>query len=694
MELKNLLRPQSVAVVGASEKLGFGRDATENLRKGDLGEQLYLVNPRRDTVLGQKCYASLKDIGKPVDLIVICTPLQTVNGILKEAAELGCKAAVVYASGYSEAGEAGKKAQQELKEVAEKYDMAVCGPNCGGFINNVDGVFAFGLLMPERRGKGNIGLVSQSGQVCSLLASVSYLNFSYAISSGNNAVIGVEDYLEFLVEDEATEVIAVYLEGIKKPEKFVKILAKAAKLRKPILALKVGASEKARQTTTAHTGSLAGSDASFTALFKKFGVVRVDDMEDMVNTCLIFSVLNKKAGKGNLAILNVSGGEAAISADVCQNQNVKLADLSEETLKTIQNMLPGYATPNNPLDMTATLVIEQDKYEAAVRTIIQDENVGMVAMGHNPDEKIKERDRKVDFGFAEILCRILEENNKPIVLLPGMSRKRDLELREYYAERHIPILDNPKYGLSALRRYMEFCSYNPEERTLETVAGKARGTTRQILSEHESKEILIQHNIPVPKEEIAKSKEEAVEIAERFGYPLVMKIESAEIPHKSDVGGVRLNITNREEAGEAYDSILENVKKHKPEAAINGILVQQMLPKGTELIVGVTKDAQFGPMVLVGFGGVLTEVFKDAAVYPAPLNKGEALEMIHSLKISTLLKGYRGSKPLDTDALAELIVQVGDLTARYETDIKELDMNPVFIYESGVAAADALIVKE
>lgn len=302
MNVKDMLCPKSVAIVGASEKSGFGRYTTDNILKGDLGEEVYLVHPKREEVFGHKCYKTLTDIGKPVDLVILCTPMNTVNGLLREAGDIGAKGAVVFASGYSEAGEEGKIAQRELAEIAEEFDMPICGPNCGGFINNEKGVFAFGLRMEERKKKGNIGLISQSGQICSMLATIPYLHFSYLISSGNNAVVGVEDYLEYLVDNDETKVVAVYLEGVKKPKQFVRILAKAAKKRKPIVALKVGLSAKAQQTTTAHTGSLAGSDATFDALFKKYGVIRVDDMEDLMETCLMFSILDKKVSSGQIAI--------------------------------------------------------------------------------------------------------------------------------------------------------------------------------------------------------------------------------------------------------------------------------------------------------------------------------------------------------------------------------------------------------
>lgn len=693
MRVGAMLCPKSVAVIGATEKGGFGRRAVENLMSGNCGDNLYLVNPRRDSVLGKKCFKSISEIGKQIDLAVICTPMAAVNGILREAGECGAKAAVIYASGYGESGEAGKLAQKEIVEIAKQYDMAVCGPNCGGFINNVDGIYGFGLDMHGRRAGGNIGLVSQSGQMCSMMASIPYMHYSYLISSGNCAVTGVEDYMEFLVEDKSTKVVAAYIEGITKPAKFVEILQKAARMRKPLVVLKVGSSEKAKQATTAHTGSLAGNDAAFDALFAKYGVIRVNDMEDLLETCLMFSILEYKAPVSSIGIMSLSGGEAAIFADACKANNVLLADTEESTKDKIRAMLPDFATVNNPLDMTSTLVNELDCYKASVRAMINDKNVGLLAMGHNPAEKVPDDERYIDFGFAESLAEITKEAGKPIVILSGLSRKRDPELRDLYAENHIAMVENPKYGLSAIRRYLEFSRYNAEERSLEAaVADKKLSGSSRILSEHESKELLKRYGVPVPKEILMESEDQMDFVISEIGFPMVMKIESADIPHKTEAGGVTLGIKTAEEARQAFREILANAKSYKPDARINGVLAQQMLPKGTEIILGINRDPQFGPMVLVGLGGVFTELFKDCALYPAPLNHKEAMEMIRSLKAFPLLNGYRGSKPLDIEALAQLLVQLGQLAVERKDSLKELDMNPVFVYEKGVYAADALIV--
>ena len=695
MDIKRMLCAKSVAVIGASEKRGFGRKAVENLMKGSLGEELYLVNPGRDQVFGKKCYKSIRDIGRNIDLAVFCTPMMAVNGLLREAGECGVKGAVVYASGYSESGEDGAKAQQELREIAAEYGMAVCGPNCGGFINNENGLFPFGLDMAEQKSDGNIGLVSQSGQLCSMLAAVPHIHFSYLISSGNCAVAGVEDYLEFLVDNEATKVVAMYLEGITNPEKLLNVLSKAARLRKPVVVLKVGSSKKAQQATTAHTGSLAGNDAAFDAVFKKYGVIRVNDMQDLIETCLLFSILDKRLPVDSIGIMSLSGGEAAIFADACSAAGVELGELTEETKSRIRELLPDFASVNNPLDMTSSLVRNLESYSSSVRCLISDENIGLVAMGHNPDEKIPEDERIVDFGFAHCLAEINREVEKPIVILSGFFRKRDMELREFYASNHIAMLEEPKYGLSALKRYMEHSKYDPSKRSLTPACTRSAspGVKTTVLSEHESKLLLREHGITVPGEIVVAEPSQVSPAADKLGYPLVMKIDSPDVPHKTEAGGVRLGISCREEAERAFAEIIDNVRRYKPDARINGVLMQQMLPKGTEMILGITRDPQLGPMLLVGLGGVFTELFKDCALYPAPLGYDEAMEIISSLKAYPILSGYRGAGPLNVDALAKMMVQLGRLAVERE-DIKELDINPVFVYENGVSAADALIVME
>jgi acyl-CoA synthetase (NDP forming) len=543
--------------------------------------------------------------------------------------------------------------------------------------------------------------LAQSGAVALQLMNIDYMNISYSVSSGNNAVVDIVDYLEFMVDDEYTNVIALYLEGVRDAERFTQVLAKAAQKRKPIVMLKSGISAKGQRAAAAHTGNLAGSSATFDALFERFGVIRVYDMEELLSTSLLFSSLKNLPEQGTFAIMNLSGGDTVISADLAYLYNIELPDFHAETLAKLRELLPDYATPNNPLDMTATLAYDPERYRQTLRTVMADPSIGMVLVGATIPEQLTPANRMQQLSRINGILDVAKEpGSKPIGLLSSISGKRAAEIREMCYEAHVPILPCPKYSFSSLKSLTKFINYNPHAVTMEVAvlsdadkAGKENLEVRT-LSEHESKELLRQYGIPVPKERVVKSETELVASLETIGYPAVLKIDSPDVPHKSDVGAVKLNIKSETDALAAYKEILANVAAHKPEARINGVLVQQMLPKGLEAIVGISRDDQFGPMVLVGLGGVFVEVFKDAALKPIPLSKKEALEMIDSLKAAPLFKGYRGAEVLDLDALAEVIVSVARLAADKRAEIRELDINPLFVYPQGkgVGVADALVV--
>lgn len=701
MNVQSLFKPKTVAVIGATDKPGFGSTSCKNLLNSNLGDNLYFVNPNRSDVMGKKCYSKISNIPVPVEMIVVCTPRHTVNSVLEEAANNGCKAAVVYASGYNEMGGDGIQAEKELIEVAEKYDIALCGPNCAGFVNTVDKLWAFGLSLDElNKDGGNIGLIAQSGQVCLELMNVNYLGYSYVVSSGNNSVLDIVDYLDFMIDDPDTKVISLYLEGVKEPDKFTQVLAKAAKKRKPIVALKVGASDKGSEIAAAHTGSLAGSDKAFNSIFKKFGVIRVKDMEQLLATTLLFSKLSKYPKQLTYSISNLSGGETAIYADLAYFNGLNVPELSQKTKLQLKKTLPDYATPNNPLDMTATVAYDPEAYRNTLRTIMADPNIGMMILGVNIPHEITQQNELVHDGICNGIVDIIKEgSSKPIAIIPSLSGNRNKELIDKYDSVNVPILPSPHYAFTAFKQLNEFLQYNPDEMTLEIASvqidNEDSSNALRTLSEHESKALLKEYGIPVTQECLVKSENELIKSANSIGYPLVLKIDSPDIPHKTDIGGVKLNIKDQVELIDAYKSILENVKLHKPDAKINGITVQEMLPQGMEVIVGVSRDRQFGPIILVGLGGIFVEIFKDVELYPAPLTKSEALNMIKSLKAAPLFKGYRGAEELDIDALAELIVLVSDLAVDQKYEIRELDLNPVIVYPKGqgVKAADALIVK-
>ncbi|WMM24366.1 acetate--CoA ligase family protein [Tissierella sp. MB52-C2] len=695
MNVSNLLKPNKIALVGASEREGsFGGDTCKNIMDFSNPSKYYFVNPKREEVFGQKCYKSVGDIPENFDMVIICTPQSTVLDILKQSHKKGCKGAVVYASGYSETGtEEGRRAEKELINTCEELGIALLGPNCGGFINYIDDVYSFAFVAEKRDRKGTVGLVSQSGQLCLSLMDNPKGKFSYVISSGNSSVVKVEEYLDYLVDDEDTKVVAAYLEGVSKPEVFVNALKKAAIKRKPVVILKTGRSEKGSAISASHTGSLSGSDKTYDALFKKFGVIRVNDMEELLSMTHLLSTIKEYPKNARFAAMNLSGGETIITADIGSLKGINYPDFTDSTLKKLTEMLPSYATPNNPLDMTASLSYDSEKYAGALRAVMDDPNVDMVLIGYTLLLNIAD---PCIYYMTEGIEKVVKEGNtKPMVMIPYIENTRNQEYAERLEKAGVSILPPVVYAMEILKKFSEFIEYNPDEHTLDVgLPTDDKKETRKFLSEHESKTMLSKAGIPVPKEDIAKDKEEAIKMANEIGYPLVMKIESADIPHKSDAGGVKLNIQSEEDVKKAYDEIMESVAKYNPNAKINGILIQEMLPKGTELIIGVNNDPLYGPMILCGLGGVFVEIFKDVALYPAPLNHNEALEMVKSLKGYPLLTGYRGSNELDIDALVDLIVKVSNFAVENKDIVAEIDINPVFLYEKGegLSVADSLII--
>ena len=697
MNLNKLLKPTSVAVIGASEKEGFGGDVCRNiLSYVEDRSHVYFIHPKRDSVFGVPCYKSISDVPENVDLMVICTSQKTVIPLLQEGAKKGVGGAVVFASGYGEVGTAeGKQNEAELIAAAKELDIAVMGPNCAGFVNYIDNVQAFAFISAKRDRKGSVGVVSQSGQLCLSMMDDPGMRFSYNISAGNGKIVQMEDYMDFLVDDEDTKVVSIYIEGVKNADKFAAVLKKAAEKRKPVVILKAGRSAKGGAIAASHTGSLSGSDASFDAVLKKFGAIRVDDLEELIAMSLMLSTMKRMPEKATFASMNLSGGETGICADVGSLNGIEYPDFTEETLKKLKEQLPSYASPNNPLDMTASLSYDADLYAGALRTVMDDPNIGMVLIGYTLLLEIA--DPCIHYMYKGIEKVVQEKggNCKPIAMIPFAENTRNPEYQEKLFQIGVPVLPPPVYAFKLLRHLADFIAYEPETKTLELAVGHPKSEETQALSEHESKQELKVYGVPVPDEVIVTSKEEAAQFVKNHPGPLVMKVESADILHKSDVGGVKLNVCGPEAAEKAYEEIMESVTAKRPDAHINGILTVPMLDAGVEIIIGVNNDPQFGPMIMVGMGGVFVEVFKDVALYPAPLKEEEALEMLKSLKSFKLLNGYRGTEKCDIKSLCQTIVEISNYAQANKDVLKELDINPLFVYPEGkgVGVADALIVK-
>jgi acetyltransferase len=695
VNLDKLLRPRAIAVIGASERDGFGGDTCRNILDYCKNPgKVYFVNPRRDLVFGRKCYHAIQELPVDIDLAIVCTPQAAVEDILREAARKGCGGAVVFASGYGECGGEGKRMQDRLTALCDTLGIAVMGPNCAGFANYINDVYAFAFLTDKRERTGNIGLISQSGQICLSALDLPGMGFSYLISSGNSANVKVEEYLEFLVDDPHTKVIAAYIEGITKIDVFVRALGKAAEKRKPVVALKAGRSAKAQQLSASHTGSLAGSDGAINAIFERYGVMRAEDIQDLLGTAAMFSTLDRLPEPGPLASLNVSGGEAGVTADMGHLYGLPFAEVSPEVRAGLASMMPSYCTPNNPLDMTATIAYEPDKLCEAIRLFMADKTVSAVMIDYTITRIIT--DTTVPC-LVEGIARAKSHPwcTKPILWLPFAEHSRAPKYAEKLRDLGVPVLSSGIYGIKSIRRLLDFISYDPSWAAVSpALPARPRIGNGVAHSEYESRELLKAEGFDVGSYMLAGSREELAAAADRLGFPLVMKIDSRDILHKSDVGGVLLNLRNPSELTAAYDKLLARIRRNCPGAAVNGVLIGKMLDPGVEFIIGVNNDPQFGPLLMAGLGGVLVEIFKDLRLFPAPVTQKQALWQLKQLKGYKLLDGYRGGPKADVTALADLLVRVSDYASRHKDDLFELDINPVFVYPegAGTAIADALIV--
>lgn len=697
-KLSPLLRPRSVAVVGATEKEGFGGSTVRNLLNWTAGNPtVFFVNPNRQQVMGAPCFRSLRDLPSPVECAVICTPAPTVIPLLREAAQAGAKAAVVYAAGFREAGAEGEKLEQQLVDTAAEYGMLIAGPNCAGIVNVSDRIPLYGLPLLENIRSGHTAVIGQSGQIISNLLNCQDLAFSLVISSGNEAVTTTADYLEFLAADNRTQIILLYLEGIRQGYRFVQALAECAKQGKTVIVLKTGRSERAAAVARSHTGSLVGSDATFEALCRKYALIRVDDLDEMIACAQIASVLHQPGSRVgfSFAMAHMSGGEAAIFSDLAAESGLLLSKFAGETTHRLRQLLPEFATVSNPLDMTAALAYDEEVLADALETVLSDPSVDGLVVSHNIPEEIARENLDFHRRVAAALLRAKQRTSKPLIVVSGLPTPNPSYLMQY-REIGVPVIAGAKKALLALARTARHRSeqVKVKDRLARSDIPPLPRVPLDARTEYSLKASLATLGFPVPRGYLVRSARQAADRASQLGFPVVLKIQSPDVPHKSDVGGVALNLRTAEEVIDAYESIVHAVTSRVPHACVDGVLVEEMIAGGLEVIIGVKNDPDLGPTLVFGPGGIFVEIFGRPVTVMAPITYDEALELLEEGPLRQLLAGFRGSPPRDTSALAQLLVLVGRLASTYSDRIVELDLNPVLVRETGrgVVVADALAV--
>jgi len=699
--LDSFFAPESIALIGASrdrEKIP-GR-LLSMLCKNEFPGKIYPVNPNYGDIDGLKCFSSIADVGQPIDLAIVIIPAKAVLGALEQCAAAGVKNALIISSGFAEEGGDSAAMQDAIAELAKTTGMRISGPNAEGFFSEAQRVTATfsptvdvkpnepRLIATKRR----IAIVAQSGGIGFAIyhrARALGIALSYVISAGNESDLGAGEFFEYMVQDASTDVILLFIEGIRDVEKFLAAARRAAEVGKPVIVTKVGRSGAGERAAASHTASMAGWSAAYDAVFAKYGFIVSNDLDEAVTIAAALTT-NPMPKGDRVAVLTVSGGAGIWGADTVAMQGLQVPELSETIQAEIGKLLPSYGATRNPIDVTAQGVHSGGLQRSIDLLDVSDEVDAMLVVLSLSSET------RMPFKQAE-LKPVLDAQNKPVVFY-SYTLPSDFARKELAASGAIVLSGLTHVGV-AMRRMVNYSKFKLA-RPVNSDAPPSRDLSAHLksptLSEFDSKSLLRDAGIWLP-EEVLVTKRDALDAAiARVGLPLVMKIQSPDIPHKSEVGGVRVNITTKGEAFIAYQAVLDDARKHRPNAAIQGVLVGPMAKKGVEIIIGTMLDKTFGPMIMVGLGGITTELFRDVIYRPAPVGAAEASAMLAELKAAPLLNGFRGAAKADIPALSQLISQVSALAAAYRDRISEIEINPVFVHPEGqgVTIVDALVVRK
>src|SRR5437763_9053937 len=667
------------------------------LRKNDYPGKLYPINPNYDDIDGLKCYRSIADIGAPIDLAVVIIPARAVLTALEQCAAAGVKNAVIISSGFAEEGGDAAAMQDQIASLAKKTGMRISGPNAEGFYSQVQRVAAtFSPTVDVQPGvaplvatRRRIGIVAQSGGIGFAFyhrAKALGVALSYVVSAGNESDLGAGEFLDYMLQDASTDVILLLIEGIRDVDKFLAAARQAAETGKPVIVTKVGRSGAGERAAASHTASMAGWSAAYDAVFAKYGFIVSNDLDEAVTIAAVLTT-NPMPKGDRVAVLTVSGGAGIWGADTVAMQGLQVPELSETIQAEISKLLPSYGATRNPIDVTAQGVHSGGLQKSIDLLDVSNEVDAILVVLSLSSET------RMPFKQPE-LKPVLSAQNKPIVFysytLPSQFARNEL------AASGAVVLSGLTHVAVAMRRMVEYSSFklappaNSDALPSRDLSAHLKSAT---LSEFDSKLLLREAGFSLPEEVLVSEREEIDAAIARVGLPLVMKIQSRDIPHKSEVGGVRLNITTKGEAFTVYQALRDDARRHRPNAAIQGVLVGPMANKGVEIIIGTMQDATFGPMVMVGFGGITTELFRDVVYRPAPVSAVEAESMLTQLKAAPLLTGFRGAARADVGSLCRLIEQVSLMAARLRNEVADIQMNQGLVHSKGqgVTNVDGLV---
>ncbi|MFQ6084947.1 MAG: acetate--CoA ligase alpha subunit [Candidatus Bathyarchaeia archaeon] len=685
-DLRFLFEPRTVAVIGASRKPGkVGHEVLRNLRACGFSGRLFPVNPNARSILGFRCYPSVIDVDEDVDLAVMIVPAQKAVSLAGECGKKGVRGLLVISSGFREVGRKGAELERQLLSTCREYDMRMVGPNCLGIIDTLTPLNAsFAATMPL---KGQIAFMSQSGALCTSVLDWSKgegIGFSRFISLGNKADLNEVDFMNVLAEHRETRVIITYLESIEEGSRFLSVAEKTTR-KKPIVALKSGRSSKAARAASSHTGALAGHFAAYEAAFKQGGILVAQAIEELFDLALALSTQPIPRGR-DVAIITNAGGPGVVAVDACASYDLDLARLSSETTATLRKGLLPAASTYNPIDILGDA--DAKRYRLACEAALADENVDGIIVLLSP-QAMTEPEKT-----ARHLVQLKRKfPKKPILtsFMGGDMVRRAIGILRKGGIPSFPFPERSVAATSGLARYADYLQtergqsvqfWDIDKQRVREVFHKVREDRRVVLLPHETSAVIRAYGIPTPPTELVTSVKEAVRVAEGMGYPVVLKVASPQIIHKTDIKGIALNLGTPTEVKQSYRYIMTRTSQYLPTAKLYGVIVQKQVPIGRELIVGVTRDLQFGPLLMFGLGGIYADFLKDVSYRLAPVTLETAKSMITETKSYLLLKGIRGESPYDVSSLVNVMLRVSQLVTDYP-EVAEMDINPLFLFEEG-----------
>ncbi|MFP5110215.1 acetate--CoA ligase family protein [Neobacillus sp. C211] len=694
-QINQLFSPKAIAIIGATIREGaIGNTAVRNFRVSNYQGDVYPINPRYEEIEGFTCYPNVKDIKEQIDMAIIAVPGERVEGSVRDCVEQGIRNVLIFSSGFAEMGEEGKKMQNGLVSYCKQQGVRILGPNTLGMLNvHEDLALMFQDIGYTVYEKGEVGLVAQSGatgsQILSM-ASEEKVGFSYMVATGNQPDLDTIEVLDYYIQDKQTKVASFYMEGVPSGKRFLSMAEKALEANKPVVGIKSGRSSAGQKAALSHTASLTGSNEIFEVAAKKYGVTIVDGFEQLIDSLKVFQ--SGKRPKGNrVATVVVSGAVGILLADALELNGLLMAELSQETKKKLREQVANYCSVENPVDIASTFILNEQVYPHAVQTLVDSDEVDMIII-HLPVPTALNPQK-----FAEMFVKISKTTDKPIFVVPTGLESEMAKVRHFLTENHVPAYRHIEGAVHSAKAIYQYECMRQKYMAKQTIASSdvpiMINSEEQSIAEHRVKEMLRNHDVPVPNGLLIRSVAEISQFS-RIAYPVVAKIASVDIAHKSDVGGVVLNIENAQQLKNAYHEILSKVRFHHPEAKIDGIFVEEMsTDRFIEFFVGVQNDELFGPVLTCGLGGIFVEVLKDVSRQIGHVSKEEARQMVESLKGAAILKGARRHVAFDIDALAEAISNISQIATSLEGNWQDFEINPLVVFEEGkgVLALDGLI---